>query len=228
MSKPPSHSEIKFVEKIYHQFIFADVEKPDTYNLAPPTFRTCSHLICLRGSYSSVTFRSTCSLLQIYFKITVLKKFAIFTGKHLCWSIFFNKVADLVKFLRTAFFVEHLRWLLLNFVWLISFSSISLVYARTNQLLSLSLSEAAANRVFCDFIKKETLAQEFSCEFYEISKKSFLTELLQPTASALSFYIFCDLATNYLQLLPAQQTVCCCLYLKSVLNEIIKQPTFTC
>ena len=90
LSKPPSHSEIKFVEKIYHQFIFADVEKPDTYNLAPPTFRTCSHLICLRGSYSSVTFRSTCSLLQIYFKITVLKKFAIFTGKHLCWSIFFD------------------------------------------------------------------------------------------------------------------------------------------
>ena len=31
---------------------------------------------------------------------TVLKKFAIFTGKHLCWSLFFNKVAGL-QVLRT-------------------------------------------------------------------------------------------------------------------------------
>ena len=98
---------------------------------------------------------------------------------------------------------------------------------RTNYFLFL-FQKQPPTEVFCDFIKKETLAQEFSCEFYEISKKSFLTEHLQPTASALSFYIFSDLATNYLQLLPAEQTVCCCLYLKSVLNEIIKQPTFTC
>ena len=35
--------------------------------------------------------------LQIYFKIGALKSFAIFTGKHLCWSLF----------------IEHLRWLLL-------------------------------------------------------------------------------------------------------------------
>ena len=98
---------------------------------------------------------------------------------------------------------------------------------RTNYFLFL-FQKQLPTECSVTLLKKETLAQEFSCEFYEISKKSFLTELLQPTASALSFYIFCDLATNYLQLLPAQQTVCCCLYLKSVLNEIIKQPTFTC
>ena len=28
-------------------------------------------------------------------KKTVPKNFAIFTGKHLCWSLFFNEVADL-------------------------------------------------------------------------------------------------------------------------------------
>ena len=34
--------------------------------------------------------RSSCS--QIFFKIGVLKKFAIFTGKHLCWSLFSIKL----------------------------------------------------------------------------------------------------------------------------------------
>ena len=89
----------------------------------------------------------------MFLKIGVLKSYVIFTGKHLCWSFFFNKVAGLVleslfnkvrktllkrdsnlrpatllkkrlqhrcfpvniaKFLRTAFFIEDLRWLLLK------------------------------------------------------------------------------------------------------------------
>ena len=36
-------------------------------------------------------------------------------------------------------------------------------------------------------IKKETLAQVFSCEFYEISKNTFFTEHLWTTASASRF-----------------------------------------
>ena len=35
----------------------------------------------------------------------------------------------------------------------------------------------------CNFIKKETLAQVFSCEFCEISKGNFPTKHLQMTAS---------------------------------------------
>ena len=35
----------------------------------------------------------------------------------------------------------------------------------------------------CNFIKKETLAQVFSCEFCEISKNNFFTEHLWTTAS---------------------------------------------
>ena len=31
-----------------------------------------------------------------FFRIGVLKNFAILTGKHLCWSLFFNKVAGLL------------------------------------------------------------------------------------------------------------------------------------
>ena len=36
----------------------------------------------------------------------------------------------------------------------------------------------------CNFIKKETLAQVFSCEFWEISENTFFTEHLWTTASA--------------------------------------------
>ena len=44
--------------------------------------------------------------------------------------------------------------------------------------------------IFCsrplNFIKKETLAQVFSCEFYEISKNTFFTEHLWKNASVYS------------------------------------------
>ena len=62
----------------------------------------------------------------------VLRNFAKFTGKHLCQSLFFNKVGK---------------------------------------------PQA------CNFVKKETLAQVFSCEFCEISKNSFFAEHLWATAS---------------------------------------------
>ena len=35
----------------------------------------------------------------------------------------------------------------------------------------------------CNFIKKETLVEAFSCEFCEISKNTFFTEQLWATAS---------------------------------------------
>ena len=38
----------------------------------------------------------------------------------------------------------------------------------------------------CNFIKKETLAQLFSCEFCQISKNTFFTEHLWTTASTRS------------------------------------------
>ena len=39
----------------------------------------------------------------------------------------------------------------------------------------------------CNFIKKKTLAQVFSCEFCEISKNTFSTEHLRTTASVVFF-----------------------------------------
>ena len=71
---------------------------------------------------------------SMFFRIGVLKNFAMFTGKNLCWSLFLIKLqawkpAILFKrdskigiflwnlekfFLRTPFFTEHIRWLLLK------------------------------------------------------------------------------------------------------------------
>ena len=70
---------------------------------------------------------------EVFCKISVLKNFTKFTGKHLCQSLLFNKVAGLrpatllkkklcnrcfpanfVKFLRTHFYIERLWWLLLT------------------------------------------------------------------------------------------------------------------
>ena len=63
---------------------------------------------------------------EVFCKKSVLRNFTKFTGKHLCQSLFFNKVAGLrhrcfpvnfVKFLRTRFFIVHLWWLLLDYRW---------------------------------------------------------------------------------------------------------------
>ena len=46
---------------------------------------------------------------EVFYKKGFLRNFEKFTGKHLCQSLFFNKVASLAKFLRTLFLTEHLR-----------------------------------------------------------------------------------------------------------------------
>ena len=59
----------------------------------------------------------------MFFKIIFVKKFANFTGKHLCRSLlYFIKKrlqhrffpVTFAKFLRTHCFTEHLQWLLLK------------------------------------------------------------------------------------------------------------------
>ena len=68
---------------------------------------------------------------EVFCKKGVLRNFAKITEKHLCQSLFFNKVAGLrlwyrcfpvnfAKFLRTPFLTEHLRWMLLYLVSLFS------------------------------------------------------------------------------------------------------------
>ena len=90
--------------------------------------------LCIKGLRKVITKRSPLdrSSRPVFCQKGVLRNFAKFTGKHLCQSLFFNKVAGLrpgtiskkrlwyrcfpanfAKFLRRTLLTEHLWWLLL-------------------------------------------------------------------------------------------------------------------
>ena len=67
------------------------------------------------------------------------------------------------------------------------------IFSLTSHINELKLPLSSLNLNFdimtpqaCNLIKKETLALVFSCEFFEISKNTFLTEHLRATASQIS------------------------------------------
>ena len=73
-----------------------------------------------KASLVFIKNRCKSSRLQMFFKIGVIKNLAMFTGKQLL-ELVFNKVADLqvfsceyCKIAKSSFFIEHLRWLLLQ------------------------------------------------------------------------------------------------------------------
>ena len=78
----------------------------------------------IRLQYSKLLLTVRSSHPEVFCKKGILRNFAKFTGKHLCRSLFLNKVAGLrqwcclpvnfAKFLRTPFIIEHLWWLLLT------------------------------------------------------------------------------------------------------------------
>ena len=180
-----------------------------------------------KNKKKTIVYRS--SRPEVFCKKGVLRNFAKFTGKHLCQSFFFNKVAglrpatllkkrlwhrcfpvNLVEFLRTLF----LRWLLLC-IYIFFFKQGNVISSMTKFGLIkcwtifgvlLFLPEAVVRRCsieisilknftkftgkhlcqslfFNQVVKKETLAQVFSCEFCEIFKKKVFTENLRTTAS---------------------------------------------
>ena len=115
-------------------------------NIYATIFNLFIHNFIYQEFTQNTSFRSShrrCSVRK-----GVFRNFAKFTGKHLCQSLFFNKVAGLA----------------------------------------------------CNFIKKETLAQVFSCEFCEISKNTFFTEHLRWLLVFFFFYnIFFIFTTFFLQ-----------------------------
>ena len=63
-----------------------------------------------KASLVFIKNRCRSSRSQMFFKIGVLKNFAMFTGKHLCWSLFLIKMqafrcfpVNIAKLLRAAF-----------------------------------------------------------------------------------------------------------------------------
>ena len=80
----------------------------------------CFFVICLFKSSLDKQILSRSSHSQMFSKIGVLKKFTIFTGKRLCWSLFSINLQPTQMFsweyydiFKNVFFTEHLRWLLL-------------------------------------------------------------------------------------------------------------------
>ena len=86
----------------------------------------------------------------------VLKNFAKFIEKHFCGNLFCNKVAGC----RSGGFLAK--------------------FTGKHLCQSLYLNKVAD--LAYNFIKIETLAQVFSCEFCEISKNTFFTEYVWATA----------------------------------------------
>ena len=114
----------------------------------------------------------------MFFKIDVLKNFTILTGKHLCQSLF-NKVlglqscnfikkrlqhscfpVNIMKFLRTPLFIEHLWWLLLNFLQnllIISQQGFSQKFLRSHFLVQLQRCQRLLSyKFFTVFVFPET------------------------------------------------------------------------
>ena len=68
-----------------------------------------------------LTLRSSCP--EVFCKIDVLMNFAKFTGKHLCQSIFFNKVAGLGCLLLLYYYYQNELLLLYFLVFHLSISA---------------------------------------------------------------------------------------------------------
>ena len=109
------------------------------------------------------------SLSQVFLKIDVLRNFASFTRKHLCWSLFLMKL--LAKFLRTRSFTEHLQWLHLWFLQQnnLTFSVITITLGY-NQKLS---------RKYCNYYHPPNIKISISYQTYahlpKNTSKNFVT-----------------------------------------------------
>ena len=108
--------------------------------------------VLLFHQYHYHLFRS--SRLEVFCKKVVLKNFAKFAGKHLCRSLFFNKISGLrpatllktrvwhrcflvnfAKFLRTPFLTERLWWLLLPFYFTSNTTSTTIIAISTFNII---------------------------------------------------------------------------------------------
>ena len=87
---------------------------------------------------------------EVFCKKGVPKNFAKFTGKHLCRSLFLTKLQALGLELYWKVVLRNFA----KFTW-------------KHLCQSLFVNKT------CNFMKKETLVQAFSCEFCEISKNTF-------------------------------------------------------
>ena len=101
-----------------------------------------------------------------FFKICVPKNLVIFTVKHLWFPV------NIAKFLRTAFVIEHLQWVLLQVLYKKRFSE---KFHRLHQNVSLSQSfliklQTQNLRLY----ENRVTVQVFCCEFCKISQNNIM------------------------------------------------------
>ena len=126
----------------------------------------------------------------MFFKLSVLKNFAVFTWKHLCWSLFLIKLQACRKTPSLILFVhERLNAYMRKYSKLIHRksnyrSSCPEVFCKKGVIRNFAKfpGKHLCQSLFfltklqtdtCNFIKKDALAQVFPCEFCEISKTTF-------------------------------------------------------
>ena len=100
---------------------------------------TSRHLIlileCRLGFQSLIYYQK--QLFADLLQDSVLKTFAIFTWKQLCWSLFLTMLqayyketytqvcsCEYCKIFKNSFFIKHLLWLLVHFIQMVSFFSL--------------------------------------------------------------------------------------------------------
>ena len=102
-------------------------------------FLNLSFRVCLLRLFLVISKSCRSSCPEVFCEKGVLRNFTKFTGKHLCQSLFFSKVAGLrpvtllkktlaqlfscefCEIFKNAFFIEHLWWLLLKLQCLLFF-----------------------------------------------------------------------------------------------------------
>ena len=149
----------------------------------PNSFQKC------RSSRSQMLFRS--SRPEMFCKKAVLSDFPKFTGKHLCQSLFITKVGgqgrqlylkrdpgtdvscEFCEIWKNTFSYRNLWWLLL-----VLQNRCSYKFSNNHQKISVlkSLFNTVRGLKACNFNKKETPAQVFSCEYHKIFKNSCFIE----------------------------------------------------
>ena len=102
---------------------------------------------------------------------SLLTKFVKKKFQHRCFPV------NIVKFLRTSFFIEHLRWLLLD-LFLACGSNRLEVFCKKGVVRNFGKFAGKHKRE-----KKETPAQVFSCEFSKIYK-NFFSYRIPPVAAS--------------------------------------------
>ena len=118
---------------------------------------------CRESNYTYKNSHQRCSV-----KKAALKNFIKFTVKHLCQSLFFNKVS-------VAFFI---KLMLINIEAVVQTCSVKKVFLKT----LLSSQENTCARL--SFLR--TPAQVLFCEFCKVFKNAFFTEHIWTTVSILT------------------------------------------